>query len=224
MAKGTQLLNQDGSASMATLLMLSHHAFRRDLRSFERALGQLHERESGRAGDLRGEWRQFHGALHGHHEMEDANIFPGIKQQNPALGANLDRLSEQHRRIDPLLSRGDSAFDGMTDVGAARAVVEELSALLDEHLSFEEETIVPALRGVKQFPPPPDDAAAELYAGGFAWSMHGVDDGVIAEVKKLLPESLLSRLPAAIETFDERCLRVWGSAKTAKSSTSVPAS
>jgi hypothetical protein len=224
MSKGTRLLNEDGSASVATLLMLTHHAFRRDLASFERALGKLHEHESSQADALRGEWQQFHGALHGHHEMEDANIFPAQKQQNPSLAPTLDRLSEQHKRIEPLLARGDAAFSGMTDVGAAREVVKELSALLDEHLRLEEETIVPALRAARQFPPPPNDAAAELYAGGFAWSMHGIADDVIAAVKTLLPESLLSRLPAATKAYDERSLRVFGSAKLGKSSTSLPES
>ncbi len=222
MAKGTPLLNDDGSASMATLLMLTHHAFRRDLASFGRALGKLHEHESSQADALRGEWQQFHGALHGHHEMEDADIFPAQKHQNPAPGPTIDKLSEQHRRIDPLLGRGDTAFTGMTDVGTARAVVQELSTLLDEHLRLEEETLVPGLRAAKQFPPPPNDAAAELYASGFAWSMHGIADEVLAAVKQLLPDSLLSRLPAATKAYEERAARVFGSAKAAKSSTSIP--
>ena len=34
----TKLLNDDGTASMATLLMCSHHAFRRDVASFAKAL------------------------------------------------------------------------------------------------------------------------------------------------------------------------------------------
>jgi hypothetical protein len=224
MAKGTPLLNDDGCASMATLLMLTHHAFRRDLANFERALGRLHEHESSQADALRSEWQQFRGALHGHHEMEDSNVFPAQKQQDPNLAPTLERLSEQHRHIDPLLVRGDAAFGGMTDVGAAREVVKELTTLLDEHLRLEEATIVPALRAVKQFPPPPNDAAAELYAGGFAWSMHGIADDVIAGVKKLLPESLLSRLPAATKAYDERSARVFGPSKAEKSSGSIPES
>ncbi len=224
MSKGTPLLNEDGSASMATLLMMSHHAFRRDLSNFERALGKLHEHESSQADALRGEWQQFHGALRGHHQMEDANIFPAQKEQNPSLAPTIERLSEQHERIEPLLARGDSAFGGMTDVGAAREVVKELSALLDEHLRLEEETIAPALRVARQFPPPPNDAAAELYAGGFAWSMNGIADDVIAAVKTLLPASLLSRLPAATKAYDERSARVFGPAKSGKSSTSIPES
>jgi len=224
MTQGTPLLNEDGSASMATLLMMTHHAFRRDLASFAQALGRLHEHESSQADALRSEWQQFHGALHGHHEMEDANIFPAQKQQNPSLAPMLERLSEEHRRIDPLLMRGDAAFGGMTDVGAAREVLKELTTLLDEHLRLEEATIVPALRAARQFPPPPNDAAAELYAGGFAWSMHGIADEVVAAVKQLLPESLVSRLPAATKAYEERKTRVFGSAKTEKSSTSVPES
>jgi Hemerythrin HHE cation binding domain len=222
MARGTKLLNDDGSASMATMLMLSHHAFRRDITRFEKALGALAEHETARADALRLEWQNYRWSLHGHHQMEDSTIFPSIRQQSPGLGPVIERLSEQHRGIDPLLERGAHAFEGMADVGAAREVVHELQALLDEHLVLEEAEVVPALRGAKQFPAPPDEASLDLYAGGFAWAMHGIADDVLAEVKKLLPEKLLARLPAATQAFEERCVAVWGSAKIQKSVTSVP--
>ena len=45
------LLNDDGSASMATLLMMSHHAFRRDLGRLLRAV----ERDVSNAGLLQAE-------------------------------------------------------------------------------------------------------------------------------------------------------------------------
>ena len=97
-----QLLNDDGSASMATALMMSHHAFRRDL-------------------------ARFAAALHGHHQAEDTGIFPGLRSAAPVVEA----LEADHRRIDPLLERADAAFGGLPAAREeALAVVGQLQDLL----------------------------------------------------------------------------------------------
>jgi len=41
MTLATNLLNEDGSASMATALLMSHHAFRRDIARFAGALEKV---------------------------------------------------------------------------------------------------------------------------------------------------------------------------------------
>ena len=222
MTRGTTLLNEDGTASMATLLLLSHHAFRRDLAHFTLALAKLDVMDAARAAALRTEWQSYREALHGHHVMEDSNIFPNVRAGRPELGAVIDELGEEHRRIDPLLERGDRAFAPSLDVGAAKRVVAELQGLLVEHLEREEASIVPFLRGAKGFPPVPDDSLLELYANGFAWSMQGIADDVLDQVEKLLPAGLTARIPAARAAYNQRCVRVWGSAEAGRSHSSVP--
>jgi hypothetical protein len=222
MTRGTTLLNEDGSASMATLLLMSHHAFRRDLTRFTTLLTELGTPEPARADALRGEWRSYHEALHGHHQMEDGNIFPGLRAAHAELGAVIDKLTAEHHRIDPLLERGDRAFAEPLDAAAARGVLVELGALLDTHLSHEETAIVPHLRGAKAFPPPPDEKMLDVFAQGFAWSMHGIAEEVAREVEKLLPAGLTARIPAARAAFNQRCVRVWGSAEAGRSLTSIP--
>jgi hemerythrin-like domain-containing protein len=220
---GTPLLNDDGSASMATMLMSSHHAFRRDIALFALTLRSPAASSPERAQALRDEWAKFHASLHGHHEVEDQHMFPGLKAQNPALGPVIERLEAEHRRIDPLLAEGDRAFAALpASAGAAADVVAELSALLDAHLAFEEAHVVPLLRTQRQFPPPGSDAEAEMYALGFSWSLHGLAPEVVERILPLLPEILTSKLPAARAAFAARCERVWGSAKTGASRTSVP--
>jgi hemerythrin-like domain-containing protein len=222
MATGTRLLNDDGSASMATMIMLSHHALRRDLSLFAQAVELIAAGDSSKVEALRDEWKNYHAALHGHHEVEDTRLFPGFKAEHPELANIIDGLSAQHRQIDPLLGRGDRAFDELPSTASARALISELDALLDNHLTTEEAHVIPLLRGAKEFPAPPDEATAELYAGGFAWTMHGVADDVLAEVQKMLPEILTSRLPAARAAYRERCERAWGTAASGASRTSVP--
>jgi len=223
MTSGTKLLNDDGSASMATLFMSSHHGLRRDLGRFGTALARVKAGDRSHVEALQGEWKGYHATLHGHHAMEDGSIFPELREKQPALRPVIERLASDHRRIDPILERGDAAFAALPKTAEAEAVIGELSALLDDHLALEEAEIAPHLRSAKEFPPPPNDEMLNMYAQGFAWSLHGIADEVVGPLLKMLPEALVARLPAAQAEFTARCERVWGSAKVGRSSTSVPA-
>lgn len=208
---------------MATAFLMSHHAFRRDLGCFGRALGRITASDRSRLEALREEWRSFRGALHGHHEMEDTRVFPHMRGQHPELAPAIDRLSAEHQRIDPLLLRGDQAFADAFDVSAARTVVAELTALLDAHLAFEEATVVPNLRGAKEFPAPGSDEEVAMFAQGFAWSSQGVAPTVLERLNDMLPARLKDRLPAARADFAGRWQRAWQGEPVTASTTSVPA-
>jgi hypothetical protein len=219
----TMLLNDDGTASMATALMMSHHGLRRDIARFEIALGRVADGDLSRAAALRDEWQSYRNTLHGHHEAEDSRMFPFMSREHPALAPIIEQLSADHRRIDPLLEEGDRAFAGLpVAVGAAAAVVSKLSALLDSHLATEERHVIPLIRAAKAFPPPANDAETEMFAQGFAWASHGVAREVLARIDEMLPESVRARLPAARAAFEERCERVWGASKPGASRTSIP--
>lgn len=199
-----QLLNDDGSASMATALMMSHHGFRRDLERFAKALDHL---DPSRVDALREEWQRFHLTLHGHHEAEDNGVFPSVIDK---VRATVERLSADHRQIDPLLARGDAAFEALPRTEDALAVIRELRALLAPHLDLEEREIIPFLRGAKEFPAPESEEMAKMYAEGFSWAMDGIALEVLDRVLEMLPPSLRARIPAARAAFEERCSRVWG--------------
>lgn len=217
-----KLLNDDGTASISTLFMMSHHAFRRDLARFGTALDELATTAS-RTDALRAEWTSFHASLHGHHTMEDTAIFPSIAAQDQGVAPVIDGLSADHRKIDPILEQGDRAFADLPGtVEAAARVIRELTTLLSTHLATEEEKLIPFLREARTFPTPPTDADAELYAGGFAWSMHGIAPEVLDKVYPMLPEILSAKLPAARAAFEERCERVWGTTKPLASTTPIP--
>ena len=217
----TNLLNDDGTASMATLIMCSHHAFRRDVRCFATALAAF---DPARATVLRAEWAHLREALHGHHTVEDTSMFPDLRSKDPSIASIIDQLEAHHHAIDPLLDRGDVLFASLTtNVAAARALVASLATLLDEHLELEERTITPHLRSAKTFPSLPEDALAG-YADGFAWSAAGISESVLTQVFAMLPSGLTSRLPAARDAFADRCRSVWGRTLDGASTTSVPLS
>lgn len=221
MSQAPNLLNDDGSASMATMLMMSHHGFRRDLARFAAALAQPLDAAKTQA--LSEEWQSFHQTLHGHHEAEDNGMFPSMRAQSESLGKTIDRLSADHRLIDPLLERGDRAFAELAgNQSAAEHVVRQLSELLTVHLALEESELIPLIRGAKEFPPLLDDETAAVYAKGFAWAMDGIASEVLEQVHGILPGALLERLPAAREAFAQRCQRVWGRLPPLASRTSVP--
>jgi hemerythrin-like domain-containing protein len=186
-------LDQDGNASVATLVMMSHHGFRRDLTLFARALDRPMD-----AAALQAEWKLFHDHLHGHHQAEDQGIFPHLRAEQPALVAVIDGLTADHRRIDPLLEEGDHAFAQLPE-GASRAaaVIAQLSALLHAHLATEEARVLPCLRDAREFPAPATEAELDLFAEGFAWALHGIAPEVVASAHRLLPTALTARLPAA---------------------------
>jgi hypothetical protein len=220
MTTAPNFLADDGSASMATALMMSHHAFRRDLARFARALagGEL-----SRVDPVREEWKRFRASLEGHHHAEDSGVFPGVLEKDASLQAVIDRLAAEHKLIDPLLERGSAVFAALPGTASeAASIVAELRALLDLHLAIEEAHIIPHLRAAKEFPAPPTDAEAEMYAQGFAWAMHGVAADVVERVYGMLPAALVSRLPAARAAFVARFEQVWGTADAGASRTPVP--
>jgi hypothetical protein len=94
--------------------------------------------------------------------------------------------------------------------------------LLDAHLDMEESTVIPTLRSAKEFPLPPDEAAAAMYADGFAWSTQGIAPEVCAKINAMLPSELVEKLPAAVERFAERCRRSWGEYTVGATTTSAP--
>ncbi len=223
MSQPPNLLNDDGTASMATMLLLSHHAFRRDIARFILAVARIKAGDASRAEAVRGEWdKSYRQALHGHHTMEDAHVFPDIRSKHPELAAALDTLTVQHHEIDPVLEMGDAAFADLAHPERAEAMLNELKTLLDRHLSFEEAEITPSLRSGKHFPVPADDAQAVMYAQGFSWSMQGIAPEVLDQVRKMLPDILAAKLPAAQAEFEARSARVWGTYAVGSATTPVP--
>lgn len=99
--------------------MMSHHGFRRDLARFVRALETIERGEKARTDAVREEWQNYRATLHGHHEVEDGAVFPMLAAEHASVRSTIERLSADHRRIDPLLERGDAAFRELPKAGPA---------------------------------------------------------------------------------------------------------
>lgn len=90
--------------------------------------------------------------LHGHHRIEDAHFFPRLTALEPRLVAGFDMLETDHQAIDGLLQRFAAAANAVlqspeaTDpVATFHAELGQITALLDRHLTDEEDLIVPVI-------------------------------------------------------------------------------
>jgi hemerythrin-like domain-containing protein len=223
MGNAPNLLNDDGSASMATAFLSSHHGFRRDIRLFAGALGRVLAGDTKSVEPLREEWTHYRGSLHAHHQIEDTAIFPNLKEQHPELAEVIDGLLADHQKIDQILEEGDRAFAELaTQVRPAVRVVGSLGGSLNSHLETEEKHIVPFLREARTFPPPASEAELETYAQGFAWSSHGIASEVLDKLYELLSPELRAKLPAARAAYAKRCEAAWGTSVAGASRTAIP--
>lgn len=90
--------------------------------------------------------------VHGHHNLEDAMIFPTLRAANPAIAPVVDKLEADHRTVSNLLDDVESAAGalGESDSDASRlAVSESLELLAGEliaHLEYEELEAGPTMR------------------------------------------------------------------------------
>lgn len=84
-----------------------------------------------------------------HHTIEDAHLYPPLRQADDSLGAVLDRLVEEHRVIHAVLVDLDAMIVAMIDdpeqLPGVHTLFERLEALLLSHFVYEEETLVDAL-------------------------------------------------------------------------------
>jgi deazaflavin-dependent oxidoreductase (nitroreductase family) len=86
--------------------------------------------------------------LHNHHMGEDGAMFPLLAAQRPDLASTLERLRVEHERIAALVEELRATVAGSVEPERLRLEVDRLTDELEQHLSYEEEQLVPALDAV----------------------------------------------------------------------------
>ena len=108
------------------------------------------------AGRLSRQGSQFLDHLHGHHQIEDAQFFPRLALAEPKLARGFDLLEEDHLAIDRHLAgfvtSANALLTGWQNsallaptAGSFLEAVAGITALLDRHLTDEEELVVPVI-------------------------------------------------------------------------------
>jgi hypothetical protein len=142
-----------------TGMYVMHHAFRRDLASFEAAVRHtpIGDADTWRA--LQKRWARFGDVLHHHHQIEDAHIWPVLLRhaeaaRDTAGAATLQAMEDEHEGIDPALEACTAGFAAMVEHpcadhrNALDVHVTATRAALLEHLAHEETQALPYLQQV----------------------------------------------------------------------------
>jgi len=95
--------------------------------------------------------------VHLHHNAEDGDFFPELREANPAISPVIDRLQADHRRVSHDLDAVEAAANALTHgegTEARKAVVEALQRLADNllaHLDYEELSLQPTVVRVREW-------------------------------------------------------------------------
>lgn len=104
---------------------------------------------------LRESCMQYCYFVHLHHNHEDAQWFPALRDTNPDLHPVIDRLEADHRLISDYLDDVEEATRRIADDESARAdlakKLRRLAEHLISHLDYEETNLAPTLRRIRSW-------------------------------------------------------------------------
>ncbi|MGG5258382.1 hemerythrin domain-containing protein [Phycicoccus avicenniae] len=141
-----------------TGMYVMHHAFRRDLDAFRRAVPRTPTGDAATWKALDARWARFAAILHHHHTAEDEAYWP-LLAAVAQRGTDEDRaevaaMADEHAGIDPELEACAAAFAAVLDHpcdahrNALDLRVAGLQELLLEHLEHEEGVVLPMLQRI----------------------------------------------------------------------------
>ena len=149
-----QAAAHEGPVDMS-MMYLMHHAFRRDLAAFAKAVPvtPLDDRAAWRA--MAERWQRFSTFLHHHHHGEDTWLWPFLVQR--ATGDErsvLEAMEDEHADLDPGLQACTAGFARLADqpdADARAALSVRLTAVresLGRHLAHEETATIALIQSV----------------------------------------------------------------------------
>ena len=188
----------EGPVDMS-MMYLMHHAFRRDLAAFARAVPRTPLSDAPVWRLLLRRWEVFAEVLHHHHHGEDTWLWPALRERADASEQETLRAMEaEHEEIDPLLTtclaglRLLATGQGTADARAALAV--RLTAAresLGRHLAHEEHD---AMRILQLHLTPEEVEAIDVhFAEGLEprrllalvpWALHEVPEDVRRDLRR----------------------------------------
>ncbi|MEV7379265.1 nitroreductase/quinone reductase family protein [Streptomyces lydicus] len=134
---------QISAASPGAALKAVHDGFRRELALIR---AEIATSGAGLGAQLRVNCLTLCQGLHNHHTGEDRGMFPMLGRHHPALAPALERMREEHERLAALLAELQQVLTSEgTDPAALSAEVDRLTTAVEDHLTYEEEVLIPVL-------------------------------------------------------------------------------
>ena len=130
-------------------MVIIHRVFRREAALLPRLVDEVRAGDRARCARLTAAVREYAGALHHHHCLEDELIWPKLRRRARLYDELIARMEEQHERLGKTLIAVDEALPPWEEKAGAdqrAALVERLHdhrAALLEHLCDEETQVLP---------------------------------------------------------------------------------
>ena len=204
-----------------TMNRLIHAAVRRDLDRLSSALAGFAEGDVDRARGLSVAFANLRRELTHHHEGEDTHIWPMLEKAGvePTL---LHTMESEHHAMAEALSETGAAMTALATSGtaaaadAARASVVRTQAVVEEHLSHEENDLEPHLHTYEETPEwkavekklsrQPPSVAGPF----FAWLTDGMSDEHRAFLRTLIPVPVVTVLARVFgRRYNREVAPVW---------------
>ena len=150
-ASGEQSPSASAPPDLITFAVI-HRVMREDGRRFADAVARVTEpHRIARVAPLARWYAGYCGELHDHHVIEDQIFLPALVERVPEAAALVARIDTDHEHLSDLIERITAALDRLADVSVAfrpahaEAVMltDGLAALLESHLAFEEDDVLP---------------------------------------------------------------------------------
>jgi hemerythrin-like domain-containing protein len=129
-------------------ITVTYRAVHRALRGGAHRLhaAALAPRDAGRVDAIAKYWKGYSAEVYMHHKVEDDIFFPALVERVPVAADLMARTDDDHHRLDELLAIVDSEVAAIQRGAGHQALARalgELAELMDSHLDFEDEDIVP---------------------------------------------------------------------------------
>ncbi|MGW8552300.1 nitroreductase/quinone reductase family protein [Streptomyces tubercidicus] len=133
------------ASSVGGALKAVHDGFRRELALIRKEIAAS---GPGLGAQLRVNCLTLCKGLRNHHTGEDAGMFPLLGRNHPELAPALERLEQEHQKLAVLLAELQIVIsDRDADPQLLLAEVERLTEEVENHLTYEEEQLIPVLDG-----------------------------------------------------------------------------
>ncbi len=134
-----------------TLYRVVHRGMKGDAARLAQATARIAPGDVGRARAFTRWYEGFLGELHDHHTIEDTIFFPALVEKVPAFADQVPRIDREHVLLSELLDSANGALNDLTEqrlpwgtaAATAADTTRQLSALLDVHLGFEDDEVLP---------------------------------------------------------------------------------
>jgi hemerythrin-like domain-containing protein len=186
-----------------TMNRVIHGAVRRDLRRLHDALGAVRDGDTERARGLDRAYAHLQQELTEHHQGEDQLVFPFLAGVENGVGELVQEMEDEHQAMAAALEETRRAMDAYAasgskvDATAARDSIARTQAVVDRHLTHEEQDAEPLVaaheqsaewkRVEKQLRP----RSVKRIGTFFAWVQDGTDPEAEAFLASRIPSPVI---------------------------------